>query len=101
VAHALGAPTLFLQSAGVSNTLVPFYGGTAASAMIIARSPETLAHLQLLSRNWRVIPAPPGRPWTDDYINLSRALWEDLDGQESCRLYPDGPRCPHMDATPR
>ena len=37
--------------------------------------------------NWRVVEAPPGRGWTDDYINLPRALWEGLTRVEECRLY--------------
>jgi hypothetical protein len=61
--------------------------------MIIARSPQALANLALPSNDWRLFETPPGRPWTDDYINLPRALWENLSGAEECRIYAYLPRC--------
>jgi hypothetical protein len=93
VANALHAPSLFRVSAPITDTRVPFYGGMGASVMILAKSPEILAHLRLASTDWRVIPPPRGRPWSDDYINLPRALFESLDHEESCRLYPDVAHC--------
>jgi hypothetical protein len=48
----------------------------AASAMILARTPEAIDNLSLQSNEWVELSTPPGRPWTDDYINLPRALWE-------------------------
>jgi len=65
--------------------------------MIVARSPEALAHLPLPSGDWRVFEAPPGRGWSDDYINLSRALWENLIGAEECRIYPYLNKCQGRD----
>jgi hypothetical protein len=61
--------------------------------MIVAHSPEVLSRLVLPSHDWQVFEAPPGRGWTDDYINVPRALWENLNGDETCRLYPYVERC--------
>ena len=63
------------------------------SVMIVARTPDVLARLQLPSHGWHEYEAPPGRGWTDDYINLPRALWEGLTGAEECRLYSYLPQC--------
>ena len=66
--------------------------------MIVARSPETLALLPLHHRDdWRVFEAPPGRAWTDDYINLPRALWDGVTNTEQCRIYTYLPEC-HSEA---
>ena len=86
VARDLGAPTLYRISNAFQLDPPTLYGASAASVMVVARNPETLAGLPLMS-NWRVIEAPPGRGWTDDYINLPRALWEGLTRVEECRLY--------------
>ena len=56
--------------------------------MIVAKSPEIMSHLALPSGGWREFPAPDGPGWTDDYINVPRALWEGLSGAEECRIYP-------------
>jgi hypothetical protein len=69
------------------------YGASAASVMILARSPETLTSLPLTAGDWRVFVAPEGPAWTDDYINMPRALWEGLNGTEECRLYSYLPQC--------
>ncbi len=92
VAHDLHAPALFRVSERVAAQYGAFYAGLPASAMIIAHSPETLAHLPLRS-GWRVLQAPAGRPWSDDYINLPRALWESLTGEEECLTYPNVEGC--------
>jgi|CXWL01.1.fsa_nt_gi hypothetical protein len=95
VARELNAPTLFRTSESVSDPRAPFYGGLAASVMIIAKSPDILARILPLlpSRDWRVLEAPPGRAWSDDYINLPRAFWENISGVEECRVYPYVRRC--------
>jgi hypothetical protein len=93
VARDLHAPTLFRISERFDQPPVSLYGGLAASVMIVARTPEALAGIPLTSNGWRVFEAPPGRGWTDDYINLPRSLWEGLNGAEECRLY-GGPNCP-------
>lgn len=93
VARDLHAPTLFRISERFQQPYVSYYGGLAASVMIVARSPETLNRLQLPSHNWWVFQAPPGPGWTDDYINMPRALWEGLSGAEECRLYSYLERC--------
>jgi hypothetical protein len=88
VARDLGAPTLYRISDRFEQPFVSYYGGLAASVMIVARSPAVLNGLALPSNDWRVFEAPPGRGWSDDYINLPRALWEGLAGIEQCRIYP-------------
>jgi len=94
VARDLGAPMLHRLSDQFDlRPRVP-YGASAASAMILARRPETLARLQLSSPDWRTPVAPPGRAWTDDYINISRALWDGiLSNNEHCQVYPQLPEC--------
>jgi hypothetical protein len=88
VARDLGAPTLYYISDRVRTEHASMFGGLPASVMIVARSPDNLAHLPLHSP-WRVITAPAGPGWTDDYIALPRALWENLNGSEECLIYPN------------
>lgn len=92
VAHALNAPYLYRISDRYEQPMVSLYGGLAASVMIIAKQPQTLSVLPL-NPDWRVIEAPPGRAWTDDYINLPRALWDGLRGAETCLIYPYLKQC--------
>jgi hypothetical protein len=92
VARDLNAPYLYRISDRFEQPLVSYYGGLAASVMIIANSPQVLNALPL-NPDWRAIEAPPGRGWTDDYINLPRALWEGLTGVETCRIYPYLEQC--------
>lgn len=84
VAHDLGAAHVWRVSSRVPESST--YAGLPASAMILARSQEVIDALPLASTDWRAIPVPPGRPWSDDYINVPRALWESLTGVEDCRL---------------
>lgn len=86
VARDLNVPYLYRISDRFDQPQVSYMGGLAASVMIIAKTPEALTTLAL-NPDWRVIEAPPGRGWTDDYINLPRALWEGLSGAETCRIY--------------
>ncbi|MGD9980686.1 MAG: spermidine synthase [Hyphomonadaceae bacterium] len=86
VARDLNVPYLYRISDKFEQPLVSYYGGLAASVMIIAKSPEVMGALAL-NPDWRQIEAPPGRPWTDDYINVPRALWDGLTGAETCRIY--------------
>jgi hypothetical protein len=95
VARDLHVPTLYRISQRFDQPYASFYGGLAASVMIVAKSPDILAHLPLRSPDWRVLQAPPGRGWTDDYINLPRALWESrFSNGEECLMYPDAGGCP-------
>src|SRR5262249_45607946 len=93
VARDLHVPTLYRVSNAFDVSGASFYGASAASVMIVARNPATLAHLPLTSNGWRIVDAPPGRGWTDDYINIPRALWEGLpligfrSSIETCRLF--------------
>jgi hypothetical protein len=93
VAEDLHAPTLYRISDRFEQPYVSYYGGLAASVMIVARSPEVLSRLILPSNDWQAFQAPEGRGWTDDYINMPRALWEGLSGIEQCRLYTYLPEC--------
>jgi hypothetical protein len=93
VTRDLNAPTLYRISDRFEQPYVSFYGGLAASVMIVARSPEVLVRTPLPSNDWRVFVAPPGRGWTDDYINVPRALWESLSRDEECRIYSYLPHC--------
>ncbi len=93
VARDLNAPTLFRLSNAFELPGAVLYGGSAASVMIVARDPATLAALPLVNDDWRVLEAPPGRGWTDDYINVPRALWDQVTGVETCWLYPEQPDC--------
>src|SRR5690606_32968475 len=80
VARDVGAPSLFRLSERFEQPYVSYYGGLAASVMILARSPDVLTRLQLPSNRWSVFAPPEGPGWTDDYINMPRALWEGLTG---------------------
>jgi hypothetical protein len=93
VARDLGAPTLYRVSTRFEDSYASVYGGSAASVMIVARNAETLSQLPLPSGDWRIFEAPPGRGWSDDYINLARALWDNLSGAEECRIYSYLERC--------
>ncbi len=93
VARDLNAPHLHRISDRFEVQYVSYYGGLAASAMMITRSPEVLARLPLPSNEWRVLEALPGQGWSDDYINMPRALWEGLSGRERCWLHPHLEEC--------
>ncbi|MBI1187264.1 MAG: hypothetical protein GC206_08045 [Alphaproteobacteria bacterium] len=79
VAHALGVPYVWRVSDYVRDPIAGRFGGLPASAMALTH-PENEAWLRAMEGGWTQIPAPPGRPWTDDYINLPRALWANLTG---------------------
>lgn len=95
VARDIPAPTLYRISDRFEQPYVSYYGGLAASVMIVARTPDVLSRLQasLPSHDWRDLRAPEGRGWTDDYINMPRALWEGLTGAEQCLIYTYLPQC--------
>jgi hypothetical protein len=100
VARDLGAPTLYRISRQFDVEQRVPYGASAASVMIVARSPATLGALPLTSGEWIVFEAPPGRGLSDDYINMPRALWDGLTGVEECRIYTYLPRCGGEAAAP-
>jgi hypothetical protein len=94
VARDLNAPTLYRLSDPIPLPWAQPYSGSAASTMIVARDPQTLANLPLRSA-WRVIAAPSGPAWSDDYINLARALWAGaITHSEECIMFPDSQGCP-------
>ncbi|MDZ4692683.1 fused MFS/spermidine synthase [Terricaulis sp.] len=100
VARDLNVPTLFRLSNAFELPGAALYGGSAASVMIVARDQATLDALPLINDDWRVMVAPAGRGWTDDYINVPRALWDQMTGVETCWLYPEQPDCGGTPATP-
>lgn len=101
VAAALNAPSLYRLSDRFDDTPVSYFGGLGASAMILAHAPDVLTSLALPSNDWRVLAAPAGRAWSDDYINVPRALWESVADIERCRLYPYLRECqPGEEAAP-
>jgi|CXWL01.1.fsa_nt_gi hypothetical protein len=100
VARDIDAPSLYRVSDYVYDEGNPLPVGLPASVMILSRNPQAIAQLPLYATsNWRVFDAPAGRSWSDDYINLPRALWDSLTGREECRVYPHMERC-KGDATP-
>lgn len=98
VARDLNVPTLHRLSDRIDTPEVSYFGGLGASVMIIAHTPDVLTSLVLPSNDWTVFPAPEGRGWSDDYINMPRALWEGLADIERCRLYPYLRTCQTTDA---
>lgn len=93
VARDLNAPTLYRVSRQFDTEPRVPYGASAASVMIVARNPMTLSMLPTTSGEWIDFQAPPGPGWTDDYINMPRALWDGLTGAEECRIYTYLPAC--------
>ncbi|MGE0742954.1 MAG: fused MFS/spermidine synthase [Hyphomonadaceae bacterium] len=93
VARDLNAPTLFRLSDRFEQPYASYYGGLAASVMVVAHSPEALQRLASLPSGWRMFEAPDGPGWTDDYINMPRALWEGLTNIEECRIYTHLEEC--------
>src|SRR5690606_35908878 len=86
VARDLNAPTLYRLSDRFEAAPVSYFGGLGASVMILAHTPDVLTSLVLPSNDWTVVTALPGQGWSDDYINVPRALWEGLSGIERCHL---------------
>ncbi len=93
VARDLGVPTLYRVSREFDTEPRVPYGASAASVMIVARNPMALSMLPTTSGEWIDYQAPPGRGWSDDYINMPRALWDGLTGAEECRIYSYLPHC--------
>jgi len=94
VARDLNAPALFRVSKAFKHPYASYFGGLGAGAMIVAKSPQALAKLPLQAMTgWSYIEAPEGRAWSDDYINIPRALWRNLAGEEYKLepLFPGGP----------
>jgi uncharacterized membrane protein YoaK (UPF0700 family) len=92
VARDLNAPAIYRISDRFEQPYVSYYGGMAASVMIIAKSPQTIGALAV-NPDWRVLTPPAGRGWSDDYINLPRALWQSLMRAEECFIRPHLRRC--------
>jgi len=86
VAHELNVPYLYRISDPFNLERASYVGVLAASVMVIGHTPDALAPY-MLNPDWRLVEVPPGRAWSDDYINLPRALWESMSGAETCRIY--------------
>jgi hypothetical protein len=80
VAYSLNLPHLWRVSDSATDEFAGAYAQLAASTMIVAANHKILHDLPLVSSAWEEVPRPAGRPWTDDYINLPRALWESWRG---------------------
>jgi hypothetical protein len=107
VADSIGAAHVWRVSGRVRVPLAPVYGGLGASVMIVAKSPDDIARLAFPREpvaeegafkfykgdRWVTIPAPPGRAWSDDYINLPRSLWDNFSGAERCVTRPGLTEC--------
>ncbi|MGD9642988.1 MAG: spermidine synthase [Elusimicrobiales bacterium] len=88
LARDLDVPALFRVSPAYDHPYASYFGALGAGAMIIPKSPAVLPLLPLsVMPGWSFIEAPAGRAWSDDYINIPRALWRSLIG-ENYRLTP-------------
>jgi hypothetical protein len=84
VVRDAGAIALVRVSKGFEHPYASYFGGMPATAMIVVKSTRTLSQLPLADMaGWRYVEAPAGRGWSDDYINMARAVWERLNGEES------------------
>jgi len=82
-ARDIGAPALLRVSKPFDHPHASYLGGLGAAAMIVVKSTQALAQLPLAAMpGWSLVEAPAGRAWSDDYINIARALWEDFDGEK-------------------
>lgn len=82
VARDIGAPALYRESAAFNHPYASYFGALSAGAMIVVKSPQVLAKLPLEAMTeWSFIEAPPGRAWSDDYMNIPRALWRNMAGE--------------------
>jgi hypothetical protein len=85
VARDLNASAAWRLSDRVENDDALGYGGLSASAMVLTQTLEAMAALNL-SDDWCAPPTLEGRSWSDDYINLPRALWDNMRGIETAAL---------------
>jgi len=86
VAHELGLTAIWRTSAGDERAGVFGYGALPATTMVLAKSPEALAAMRFHQGEWCIPPVAPGRAWSDDYINVPRALYEHFSGLESALI---------------
>ncbi|OGS10599.1 MAG: hypothetical protein A3J70_09920 [Elusimicrobia bacterium RIFCSPHIGHO2_02_FULL_61_10] len=83
VARDIGAPALYRESVAFNHPYASYFGALSAGAMIVVKSPAVLAKLPLSAmQEWSFVEAPPGRAWSDDYVNIPRALWKNLAGED-------------------
>ena len=82
VAHELGLTAIWRTSAGDERAGVFGYGALPATTMVLTRTPEALAPMRFHQGEWCTPPVAPGRAWSDDYINVPRALYEHFNGLE-------------------
>jgi hypothetical protein len=83
VARAEGLTAIWRTSAGDPSAGVFGYGALPATTMVLTRSPEPLAAMRFHAGEWCAPPVAAGRAWSDDYINIARALWEHFNGREA------------------
>ncbi|MDO8806253.1 MAG: fused MFS/spermidine synthase [Elusimicrobiota bacterium] len=83
VARDIGAPALFRVSKLFRHPYASYFGGLGAGAMIVVKSTQVLDRLPLSAMpEWSFIESPGGRAWSDDYINIPRALLKSLTGED-------------------
>jgi hypothetical protein len=82
VAHELGLTAIWRTSSGDARAGVFGYGALPATTMVLARNPQALAAMRFHAGEWCEPPLSPGRAWSDDYINVPRALRDHFNGLE-------------------
>ena len=82
VARELGLAAVWRTSDSVDAAGALGFGGLPATTMVLARTPEALAAMRFHNGAWCVPPQVEGAAWSDDYINIVRALWDHASGRE-------------------
>lgn len=75
VAAAEGLAIRFWRSRPRTTAETGYLESTSASAVLVTRNEAAMETLGL-GAHWRVPSVPPGRAWSDDFIDLLRALRE-------------------------
>jgi hypothetical protein len=79
----LDVPAVYRASQSFLHPYAAQYGGMPASVMITAKSMRIFSMLPLKEMpGWRMVKPPSGAAWSDDHINIPRALWESLSGEQ-------------------
>ncbi len=74
IADALDAPAMHQFYSGEDRS-EDIYRASPSEVVILARSPEALAHFAQDER-WETYEGDGKKPWTDDYSNIVGAIWE-------------------------
>ncbi len=82
VAREEGLTAIWRTSSGDPSAGVFGYGALPATTMVLTRDPQALEAMRFHAGEWCAPPVAPGQAWSDDYINIARALWEHFNGRE-------------------